>query len=345
MPRKFCTSILRLIIGGILLFTTIPKVEASPAKALQGNTTCQKKISSQDRSLKQSEKILQGDSEADSMEGDKISPSQSKKTCKTLKTSEGEDSDETPTDANADELGDDSEGMLDTADQTEDVTNLDTNASGADSRDVDGINSSDSYIPDYPAEQLNTPLSQDSHDTTINLDLNLGGGEASPIDSTDATTPETDQPDTAQPTESSSPTSTSTEEIAPQPLAPPKSKAKVKKLHLKKIQKAKVKQEREKEKAQNKRDRLSHPKRGKNSLGNSSLKNHSKSDHKARKSLRNHPGRIHSKPHRSKANSSLKRRSHFQPGRSHFRKQARPNRVLRTPSHRTHQLNRRHVRH
>jgi hypothetical protein len=330
MSRKFFTSFLRPIIGGILLFTTTPKAYARPVTALQDTIICQKKTSPQEKSLKQSEEVLQSDSESDFKIGNKNSPNQIKRKCKTLKSPETTDLERTSADTNADELGI-LEDSLDNTEITEDVTNVDANDAEYNSRDVENINGGDGYIPDYPVEQLDAPLPQDSHDTTINLDVNLGGGgETSPIDSTDTTTPETDLSE-AQPTESSSPASTNTEKIVPQLPASPKSKAKVKKLHLKKIHKAKEKLQREKVKAQEKRDRLFHSKRGK-----PSFQNHPKSDRMDRKSLKHHPGRLHSKPHRSKASSSLGRRSRFQPARSHFRKQVRPTKVLRTPSHRTH---------
>jgi hypothetical protein len=207
MSPRFCMTILRFTIGVTLLLATSSKVGAKQVENTPSRPICQKE------SLPQN-----------------VSPNQLGKTCRNPEKSEANDSGESFTNANSDDLTETKINNVDPSDKDEvvnDTEDLGTNTSVSNSSNQDTDNITDN--PSNSEEESNTPSStQDSHDVNFSLQLNLGGGNEIPADSdTEANLSEPSQSEISPVDPSqTAPTPTNTEGIDSTQVVPSNSQVK-----------------------------------------------------------------------------------------------------------------------
>lgn len=297
MLSKYLIALLRIFIGATLFWQTIPRAEAQKFNANSEAPSCKNEQVVENKDSKPPVKKVEEKSKSD-LGGEAENSS-----------AQNEESYPTPATDKTENIEDSSNG-----------SSNDSDSSAGDSN------------PSKEPSSLSNGGSTDSHDINFSLDLNLGGGSTAPPDSgTETMPPETDQtePSSINPSQN---VPTSSKDAESQELVPPNQKPETKKPHKNKAEKHRKKTHKEtrtKEqhskqirkkdhfkdknhgnKPKDVKSRKHRPEKSlERSLNKPSGLHRPKSDRKSRtflkRHLRNHPRRIYSNPHRSKASAPL----------------------------------------
>jgi hypothetical protein len=283
MSFNFYASILHFTIGFTLFGNTVLKAQAQEMQITQDANNCQKEhlVITKKKPLDKFSKLFSNAPQSKTQENNF---SQSlEKNCEASEPIGSEDSSNSSTDANINELsnGTNSDSQSDIAEVSEDSTTFN--------------NESDIYPKDSSDSGNNTPgqetfpssiTNRDSHDVDFTLQINLGGSDTSPLDSSndfESGTTESTFSDTSPP-----PYEYSDEENLDKAESP-KSKAGDKKTKKKK-EAAKHKHQRDSKKTHKQQNKRRHSGNPSHRPEKFSLEKHGKADKKAK--IKSYPNKM-----------------------------------------------------